>query len=88
MHSPVVPAVIAVNIKGLKKFILNENVTKSEILWGMETEVTHQSMRAAGKDVNLFKPMCLAAKYRKMELQWVKFAYGRFIVWTLTLVKI
>lgn len=43
--------------RGLKKYLLNDQVAKAELLWCTQTVMTHKSMSTAGKDVKIIKLM-------------------------------
>lgn len=60
----------------LKKYMLNESVAKAEILWCIQTVMTHKSMNTAGKDVNVLKLMFPEHDViKKLELQRLKIGY-------------
>lgn len=61
---------------GLKSFLINDSVTKAEILWTVETVMTHTSLRTAGRDVLLFKTIFPDSNIaQKMQLQRDKVGY-------------
>lgn len=63
-------------IRGLKKHLHNDKVTKAEVLWCLQSVMTHKSTNAAGKDVNLLKLMFPDSEIaKKMELRKSKIAY-------------
>lgn len=61
---------------GMKTFLLNERVTEAEILWCIQSVVTHKSLRAAGRDVQLFQKMFPDSEIAtKLQLQRDKVGY-------------
>lgn len=61
----------------LSSFLLKEEVSRAEIIWCIQTLMTHKSMRSAGSDVQLFKKMFSDSQIAiKMELQRSKIAYS------------
>lgn len=61
---------------GLQAFLLNDNVTKAEILWSVESVLTHTSLRTAGRCVSLFKIMFPDSEIaKKIQLQRDKIGY-------------
>lgn len=64
------------NPRGLDKFVIRDDVTKPEILWCLETVMTHKSLRTAEKDIKVLKKMCKDCPIiSKMELGKDKIAY-------------
>lgn len=62
--------------RGLKTFIFNENVSKAEILWTIQSVITHKSLRTAGRDVSIFSKMFPDSEIAKrMQLQRDKIGY-------------
>lgn len=61
----------------IKSFVFNDNITKAEIFWCLQTIITHKSMRSAAKDVEIFKVMFSDSEIaNKMQLQRTKIAYS------------
>lgn len=62
--------------RGLDNFLLKEEVTKAEILWCIETVMTHKSLRTAEKDIDTLKKMCSDSQVvTKIQLKKDKIAY-------------
>ncbi|XP_054720775.1 uncharacterized protein LOC129230403 [Uloborus diversus] len=63
--------------RALKTFLINDSVVKAEILWCLQTIMTHKSLRATSADVlllqNMFTDSLIA---QKMQLQRTKIAYS------------
>lgn len=60
----------------ISKYLLNDKVTKAEVLWVLQTVFTHASLRGAGSDVLLFKEMFSDSEIAaKMEMGRTKIAY-------------
>lgn len=65
-------------IRGLKKYLHNDKVTKAEVLWCLQSVMTHKSMNSAGKHVNLLKLMFPDSeiakkwncKHQKLHTHW------------------
>ncbi|GBL89994.1 hypothetical protein AVEN_178397-1 [Araneus ventricosus] len=70
-HSPaVVPS------SGIKKYLLKENICKSEILWCLQAIATHRSLRSAEKDAKLFSQMFKDSEIAKgIHVERDKMAY-------------
>lgn len=65
-----------VSPRGLKTFIVNDSVTKAEILWCIHTVITHKSLRTAGKDISLMTLMFPDSEIaKKVKLQKDKVGY-------------
>ena len=65
------------NKSAVKTFLLNEQVTRTEILWCIQTIMKHKSGRSAGDDVNLFRLMFPDSEIAsKMQLQRSKIGYS------------
>lgn len=76
-ESASVPVVLSTNRpRGLEEFVLKDDVTTAEILWCVETVMTHKSLREAEKDVavisRMFKDSAVA---KKMQLKRDKIGY-------------
>lgn len=62
--------------RGLKSYLLNDDVTKAEIVWTLESIATHSSMRAAARNVGIFSYMFPDSQIAaKMQLQRDKLGY-------------
>uniref|UniRef100_A0A1B6KAK6 BED-type domain-containing protein n=2 Tax=Graphocephala atropunctata TaxID=36148 RepID=A0A1B6KAK6_9HEMI len=62
--------------RGIQTLLLNENVTKAEILWSIQSVMTHSSLRTAGRNVSLFSVMFPDSDIaKKMKLQKDKVGY-------------
>jgi len=60
----------------ITKAMLNDNVTKAEILWSLHCVCDHTSQRSAARSVSLFPNMFPYSDTAcKMELQWTKVGY-------------
>jgi hypothetical protein len=63
--------------RGLQSFIIKDNVTKAEILWCLQTVVTHKSARMSEKDVALFAKLFPDSEIaKKMQLKRSKIGYS------------
>lgn len=61
----------------VKTFVINEEVSRAEILWCLQTVLAHKSMRTAAKDINLLKTMFPDSVIAsKVQLQRSKIAYS------------
>ncbi|GBL72502.1 hypothetical protein AVEN_115412-1 [Araneus ventricosus] len=71
---PSSPAVVPSS--GIKKYLLKENICKSEILWCLQAIATHRSLRSAEKDAKLFSQMFKDSEIAKgIQLGRDKMAY-------------
>lgn len=62
--------------RGMSSFILNDNVCKAEILWSIQSVMTHKSLRTTGSDVSLFSDMFPDSEIaKKLQLQRDKVGY-------------
>ncbi|GBN08937.1 hypothetical protein AVEN_185247-1 [Araneus ventricosus] len=58
------------NTSVIKSFLIDDSVTKGEILWTIETVMMHTSLRTAGRDMLLFKTIFPDSNIaQKMQLQ-------------------
>lgn len=63
--------------RGLKSFLIKDEVTKSEILWCLHTVITHKSIRMSGKDVELFELLFPDSEIaKKIRLKRTKIGYS------------
>ena len=62
--------------RGLSKFILNEDVTKAEVIWAINTVMRHSSVRAAADTAALFPLMFPDSDVaKKLQIQRTKLSY-------------
>lgn len=67
----------SVTPRGLKSFLLKEDVTKCEILWCLHTVITHKSLRMSEKDVELFELIFPDSEIaKKIRLKRTKIGYS------------
>lgn len=60
----------------LQRYLLNDDVTKAEVLWAIQCVMTHKSMRSAASDVSLFLEMFPDSQIAgKMKMQKDKISY-------------